>query len=444
MSAPTEPQRPGVILPPWLVPGVAREPLRETFARARWALGSYWLFAASGYVVLLATALTQWHGDGGATIGMIVASALGVAFGNLLALLRVRPWPTMLALALAQVAACASLSTGAPPTLVILTFTFLWSAGCGHATLQRSFPLATLWIPIICWTAAIITILEKNGRLHTWQSGHKDGVWQPVTLAMLFLVVVEFFLFLAGQEHYHGQVWQSGAVSTPMTLKAHRDAGATRITRRGVFAVLVLAAVATAFTGKIAPYFWRTGRPDDGPRDPPPQGDPEPQRPREPGSRVDWDGLMRSIERAMRQAERQAREVLPFVPLFLLNRPLKRLYLLHHLRRPVVALTPTERATNLWRYVVIALGDVDAAPRTGEAVEHAVGRLVTLRNAQGQPLPEGLVESSELYQRVRFGLGIPTGAVEALQTSAERAFETVRAPMNVWQRVTCWWRKIEG
>ena len=45
---------------------------------------------------------------------------------------------------------------------------------------------------------------------------------------------------------------------------------------------------------------------------------------------------------------------------------------------------------------------------------------------------------------MRFGLGIPAGAIEALQAQAERAFVTVRAPMSAWQRVKSWWRKIEA
>ncbi len=441
MSAPQDTRAP-MNLPPWLVAGVAREPFGETLARARWVLGSYWLLLASSFVVLFATAVTWWHGDLAITAIMLVSSAAGVAVGNALALLRIRPWVVQVAVHGTLILACLSMAGGIPPTLVVVLFSFLWSLAGGHLTLQRRGSLATLWIPMVCWTAAIVTILEKNGRLHTWQSGHKEGVWQPVTLLLLFTVIVEFFFFLAGQEHYHAQVWQAGATAAPASLTHHRSVGATRITKRGALAVLVFAAVSSAFVAKVAPYLWRTGPAErsDGERDRDrdrPRG-----RPRE-APEPDWDALGRSIKRAFREAERQARDVLPFVPLFLLNRPLRRLALLRHLRRPLRPVTPSERANNLWRYVLIALGDVKMAPATGEALDQAIERVARVRDERGEPLPEGLRETCEVYQRIRFGLGIPTGSVEALQSSAERAFVTVRAPMTRWQRVASWWRKIE-
>ena len=431
-------ERAPIVLPPWLVAGLAREPLRETFARARWLLASYWLLTASGYAVLVATAVTWWHGEATYAVALVLSSLVGALVGNLLGLLRVRTWVVQVGIHVLLFAT--GLAMMSAPLVVAATFSALWSVGCGHIALQRRFSLWSLWIPVICWTAAIITALSQAGRLHAWQAGHKEGVWQPLTLAMLFLVVVEFFIFLAGQESYHGQVWQAGAVTTPVTLTKQRAVGATRVTKRGVFALLAFALVATLLTAKIAPYLWRTG-PQDGRRrddEPPPS-----QRPRE-APRADWDALARALERAAREAQERGEDVLPFLPLFLLNRPLRRLWLLRHWRRPVYPVTPTERASNLWRYVVIALGDVECRPKTGETHEQAVERLIQVRAAHGGPLPDGLAETRELYERVRFGLGIPTGSLEALQAHAERAFVTVRAPMSAWQRVKSWWRKLDA
>jgi hypothetical protein len=431
-------ERTPVVLPPWLIANLAREPLRETFARARWLLATYWLLTGSGYAVLVLTAITWWHGEATYAVALILSSLIGALVGNLLGLLRLRTWVVQVAIHVLLAVGTAALM-GAAPLAIPAMFSALWSVGCGHIALQRRFSLASLWIPVICWTAAIITVLERNGRLHTWQAGHKEGVWQPLTFAMLFLVVAEFFVFLAGQESYHGQVWQAGAVTTPVRLTKQRAVGATRVTKRGIFAVLTFALVATLLTAKIAPYLWRTGPQERGNRD----DEPRPSdRPRE-APNADWDALGRALERAAREAAERAKDTLPFLPLFLLNRPLRRLWLLRHWRKPVYPVTPTEQATNLWRYVVIALGDVECRPKTGETHEQAVERLIQVRAASGGPLPEGLAETRELYERVRFGLGIPTGAIEALQAEAERAFESVRAPMSAWQRVKCWWRKIE-
>ncbi len=432
-----------MVLPPWLVAGVAREPLRESLERARWVLGSYWLLLGSSYVVLFATAKTWWHGDLGMTAVLLVASALGVAVGNALALARLRPWLVQVLVHGTLMASCLSTFAGMPPLAILVIGSFLWSLGGGHLTLQRRGSLVALWIPMICWAAAIITILEQNGRLHQWQSGHKEGVWQPMTLALLFMVIVEFFFFLAGQEHYHTQVWQAGATATPMSLTTHRAIGATRITKRGVTAVIALALVATFFVEKVSPYLWRTGPQEsrDHGRDPPRER--ENRRPRSPPE-PDWDALVRSLERSLHEAERQARDVLPFVPLFLLNRPLRRAWLLRRLRRPLGAVSPSERAANLWRYVLIALGDVKMSPQPGEALDHTITRVIEARAATGEPAPEGLSDACEVYQRIRLGLGIPAGSIESLEASAARVFATVRAPMTRWQRARSWWRKLDG
>lgn len=430
-------QPPPMILPPWLVAGVARETLRETLARAKWVLASYWLLLVSSYAALFVTAATWWHGDLGATAAMLVVSAVGVALGNGLALARVRPWVVQVAVYGTLALACATTMVGVPAALVVGVIALVWSIGAGHLALHRRGSLLALWIPMSCWTAAIVTILEKNNRLHAWQAGHKEGVWQPATLALLFTVIVEFFLFLAGQEHYHAQVWQSGATASPMSLSAHRAVGATRITKRGLTAVLVLSLVASGLVAKLAPYLWRTQATGTH------HTEPESGRPREVPD-PDLDALVRSIKRSLREAARQARDVLPFVPLFLLNRPVRRLFLLRHLRRPLREVTPSERAGNLWRYVLIALGDAKLAPGTGESLDHTVERVVSVRNAQGYAMPEGLAETCEVYQRIRFGLGIPTGSIDALQASAERAFVTVRAPMSRYARAASWWRRLEG
>jgi hypothetical protein len=425
-------------LPPWLIAGVAREALQETFARARWLLASYWLLTGSGYVALVAAALSWWEGNVTFAVVLVLSSLVGALVGNLLGLLRVRTWLVQLAIHLLLFAGLFAVDD--VPLLTATVFAGLWSLGCGHAALQRRGALWSLWIPVICWTAAIFTVLEYTGRFRAWRMGEKGAVWDPLTLAMLFLVVLEFFLFLAGQESYHRQVWRAGAVTTPVTFTQHRAVGATRVTKRGVFALLVFALLATGFTAKLAPYLWRTG-PQEARRDnTSPSDGREAPRPR---PEVDWDALARALERTAREAQQRARDALPFLPLFLFRRPLRRAWLLRHWRRPMVSVTPTERANNLWRYVTIALDDVDQQPRRGESYEQTIERFIRVRAARGEAPPEGLAETRTLYERVRFGLGIPTGALDELQVQAERAFRSVRAPMTPWQRVKCWFRSIE-
>lgn len=454
-GSPSPNTRPPMLLPPSLAPGIPREPIAETFARARWLLGGYWLLTGSGFVVFLATAFAYWRGGEGGFLGILALTlvcALGVALGNLLAMLRVRTWLVQV-VSWGLIFLTCFMAIGAP-IVALYTVVGLFSVGFGHLTLQRRFSLSTLWVPIIFWIAAILTIIENAGRLAPWLAGQKDAVWQPITLVLLTLFVTQFFFFLAGQEHYHTQVWQAAATTTPVRLTRHRDAGATRLTRRGIAAVMVFSVLVTAAVAMISPYLWRTERREGNgrrehhsERDRSRERDAEPRpgdgdgRPRRRSA--DWDGLEQKLERAAREAKRQSQDLLPFVPLFLLNRPVRRLVLLRHLRKPFFGLTPTQRANNLWRYVLIALGDVKDPPRTGESLDELASRITSVRTQNGQALPEGLAETCEIYQRIRFGLGIPAGSLEALRAYAERAFVAVRAPMDPWERVRSWWRKIE-
>jgi hypothetical protein len=147
------------------------------------------------------------------------------------------------------------------------------------------------------------------------------------------------------------------------------------------------------------------------------------------------------MRRVAREAEEQGKSALPFVPLFLLRRPMRRAWLLWRLRRRKGA--ASARAANLWRYILIGLGDAHASPRAGETLEELVARVNAARNAAGLAPAAGLGESVAVYERVRFGLGIPQGAVDALHDSAGHAFAEVRAPLGPWARLKGWFRKLD-
>jgi len=63
-----------------------------------------------------------------------------------------------------------------------------------------------------------------------------------------------------------------------------------------------------------------------------------------------------------------------------------------------------------------------------------VTRVNTTRAAQQWGRADALEETAAVYDRVRFGLGIPHGAMDALQDSAERAFVSLRQPLGPWAR----------
>lgn len=434
---------PPLALPPWLWPSAPAEPLGVVFPRAKWLLLAYWVLLVSGFVVLFAVFAAYEHLSGSDTAALgafLLVSMAGVALGQLLGLLRVRPWFVQTVVLGATTASCVGLTMALGPA-VVYVIGFLWSLGCGHLTLQRRGSLWSLWIPVICYAGSMITLLERHGRLHTWQSGRKEGVWEPVTLAILLLFVLQVFAFLATQEHYHTLVWRSHGANAPPKVTTHKGGGA-RMTGRGLGALVLLGAVVTAAVALVSPYLWRTEH-RDGPRDPPPQAEPEPDPQRRPGrDDFDWDRVGQALRRAAREAQERSREVLPFLPLFLLHRPLRRLLLLRHLRKPFWRLSPTERARNLWRYVRIGLDDGKLGPRPGEPLEDLVHRVETTREKQSLPPTEGLRDVVDLTGRIQFGLGIPEGALETLEARALTTYKSLVRPLPLLQRVGSWWRKL--
>ena len=265
---------------------------------------------------------------------------------------------------------------------------FLTSVSCGHAAMQQRALLATLWLPAVCWVGAMLTVIEQHGGVRYWEVGVKDGVWDPTTLGLLGTLVALYFAFLAGQGRYHHAVWAAGATDTPTTVTQHQRGAALRLTRRGGLAIILLALLVTAATASLAPYLWRTApregqRPGDGASDPrgrerrPPPGERDPRGRRAP--HPDAQALREAVSRAARKAREQAEDVLPFVPLFFLNRPVRRWWRLRRLRRGGRADEPTKRALRRWEYVTVALGDVGIRVLPGDTVDELVARLLGAR-----------------------------------------------------------------
>jgi hypothetical protein len=450
---PADDLRRPMILPPWWRGGTPREPLSEAFARARWLLATYWLLLVSGYVVLLGVAFRYWGADEEllALLPILVgASTVGVALGNLLALLRLRGWVVQSVVWFAIVALTCTVAIAAGPHVAGGAIAFLTSVGCGHAAMQRRALLTTLWIPAVCWVGAMLTVIDQHGGVRQWEAGLKDGVWDPTALALLGTLVALYFAFLAGQARYHHAVWAAGATDTPTTVTEHHKSHPRGLSRRGALALVLLTLLVTASVAAVAPYLWRTGardghHPGDGVSDPRGRNRRQPGDPDRPGRRAprpDAQALRDALRRAARKARGQAEDLFPFVPLFFLNRPVRRWWRLRRLRRGGRAEEPTKRALRRWEYVTVALGDVGLRVLPGDTVDELVAKVSAQRAAKGlPPIPELGAAAAEV-DRVRFGLGIPAGTLEALEAHAVRAYEAIRAPMTRWQQVACWWRRM--
>ncbi len=474
-AVPPSTVKPPMTLPPSLWGSTPREPLRESIRQARWLLISYWVLLVSGYLALIAVIAAYENVLKAAEMALMWAlpSLCGAAAGHVVAMLRVRAWivwVTVIGISIAVV-----IPLAAAPPLLKATIAFLWSFACGHLAIQRKASLSAIWIPIICWAGAIITLLEREGRLHVWLNGDKGAIWQPVPLMLLFMAVTEIFLFFAGQEHFHTTVWQAHT-GHETALRRHAGGGA-RLTGRGIVALVLFSALICAAVALLSPYLWRTG-----PRQGNGNGGSGQQSGNQSGNgngngtgdgtgngtgsggsardgsgggggggtgggggetEFDPDAVGRSLDRARREAERSASYLWPFIPLFLLSRPLRRAFLLRHLRRPLWRINPSRRARNLWRYVLIALGDAGIKRVVSDSIDDEVRKIDAVRAQRGISPADGLGDAAKQYQRMRFGLGIPPGALDELRGHSERAFGSVRAPLDEWQRFKSWWRRIE-
>ena len=445
---PADDLRRPVILPPWWRGGAPREPLGESFARARWLLATYWLLLVSGYVALVGAAFRFGgaNADVAALLPMLVAaSTFGVAGGNLLALLRLRAWVVQ-STVWGFIALSCVVALSAGPWIAGAALSFLTGLGCGHAAMQRRSLLVALWGPAVCWAGAILPVLEGHGGIRRWEIGVKEGVWDPTALALLGSLAALYLAFLAGQSSYHNAVWAAGGTESQDTQVHARVEPTLHLTRRGALALALLGALVTATTALVAPYLWRTGpadarreHPGAPPTTPPPRdGEGHRRRP----ARPDRQALRDAVLRAAHHAREQVEDVLPFLPLFVLNRPVRRWWRLRRLRRGGRREEPTERALRRWEYVVVALGDVGIRVLPGDTADELVAKVDAQRAALGLgSIPELHAAASEV-DRVRFGLGIPAGTIAALEDHAVRAYEEIRAPMTRGQQLRCWWRRM--
>ena len=450
MNAADDLRRP-MILPPWWRGGTPREPLSDAFKRARWLLATHWLLLVSGYVVLLGTAFRYWGADEETLVLLPVlvgASTLGVATGNLLALLRLRGWVVQSVVWFAIFTFSCTMAIAAGPSVAGGAIAFLTSVSCGHAAMQRRALLTTLWIPAVCWVGAMLTVIDQHGGIRQWESGVKDGVWDRTALGLLGTLVGLYFAFLAGQARYHTAVWAAGSADVPATVTQHQKGAALHLTRRGGLALVLLTLLVTGATAAVAPYLWRTGPGQGDHRSDGTAGRPRPDataghaRPGRRAPRPDAQALRDAVSRAARKAREQAEDVLPFVPLFFLNRPLRRWWRLRRLLSRGRSEEPTKRALRRWEYVTVALGDVGIRVLPGDTADELVEKVRAHRAARGLPDVPELGAAAGEVDRVRFGLGIPSGTLEALEAHAVRAYEAIRAPMTPWQRVACWWRRM--
>ncbi len=129
---------------------------------------------------------------------------------------------------------------------------------------------------------------------------------------------------------------------------------------------------------------------------------------------------------------------LGLIGLFVFGPPLRRSLLLSTLRRPPFRQTPTHRVEHAWRITEVALGDLGVEQHPGDTasalVRRALPRLPPGLNT------EPLLETAEIADRVRYGLGLDPQDEMRARRNAEMAYQAVWDALTEWQKVRAVYR----
>ncbi len=414
-----------------------KPPFREAFRLARRQMLAFGLFSLGGIATVVATLL--WYHNGGNDFFQIPlffgAGLLGVPVGQLVALTRLRTALAGIVWSVVGVSSLMLLAWLGPPEWIFIPW-ILFGLGfaSGFLSLQHRWEMFAAFLPAMGWVGACIVILNEEGQVGEWKD-NRISAWLPIPLLILLCFVLAFGAYLLQKQNFHLELWQllGGA---PSRRLVHKGRGTVTAGARAVWATLLIGGLLFLFTAALAPYLWRTGRGDGDGGDG--DGETRPKEPGDDGDPFDMEGLKQALEEFAEGAKEKSTWLLPLIPAFLVERPLRRWLMLWHLRRPFWRKANTDRIDGLWRYLRVGLEDAGVQPLPHESVEETVARA----RAEGKLAP-GLEEAAAIYARTRYGLGVRPGDRERLEALAQQGYRALRQPLTLWQRFKRAFARVE-
>jgi hypothetical protein len=415
---------------------------------------AYWVVTGVALALFLGIGLAADPRDSEwARVVVVISGCVGcgVLAGQALAVLRIRSWTLY-----ASTAACwigigllAAALNDVPDGLAyvfLAMFVFPWAAVAGRWSLATNRALFSAWLPFALGIAAILTWIESKGAVAVWESGRKVEVWDPLSLAILFAVLLLYFLYLAANEGHRLVMWRQGPKATLQPKLADGGNARTSSGASGLVLIGLFALVVGGGTALISPWLWRTG-PQQGNGG----GGSEQQQPDTPPPDLSWleklGEAIRKVAEAVQQASGalcNALAILLLLALLVLAfwRPLKRLLLLRHLRDPWWDVPPTRRIEQAWRVVEIALADVGVPALPGEDAAGLARRARPTLDALSPVPVHGLDEAAAVADRVRFGLGVGPDDVETITRFARWVLDTVWERMDDRDQLRAMYRRL--
>jgi hypothetical protein len=407
---------------------------------------AYFVFTVGGLAALMGSVVWYKGASELLEVGLgCAAGVVGIIAGMVVAMLRARTLPLVIAGTICVTVAAILIGMTHPPfpeIIALMIVFFCFAFPCGMLSLQHRWELFASFWPAVGWIGGVFVIINHEGRLREWEQD-KVTAWLPVPLAFLGCFLVLWLVYLSSKQAMRVELWQSlsGAVARRISTKAVVGA----LPRRNLLPMLVAAALLFGVVAALSPYLWRTGKGDqDGGKDGKPRdgqvekpdgyGEGEPKK---PGPSVDGDAIVQQLKQLASAAKNTAIHLWPLLLLLLLYRPAKRALLNTHLLTPVVPTPPTERIDNHWEYVRIAAEDAGVVPAPSDSVEQLLVRI----RAKGLGGP-ALARAADIYARTRYGFTVGRGDPAAMRQHAIDAGKELRANLSGWDHVKNLWRGL--
>lgn len=403
--------------------------------------------------------------SGGDLVSVVILLALGVTnftgivVGQILAFLRVRTWIIVLFGAACWAGSIAFLAVGAAglgeigAVIALALWLFPIALTGGLWSLETHRALWSSWVPLLYATAAVITWSEYRGTVANWFAGDKWALWDIVSVGILGATVALLLLYLTSRETHRLALWRRGPTAPLAPSVVEQGASRPRLTFFSMVLLIGMAAVLTVATAIVSPYLWRTG--DEGDREG--QGPTEEPAEAEPSEPADSEFLRKMGEAIKEMGEqlveagsKSASSICTLLTLLLLGiigvliayRPLKRLFLIRHLKDPFWTVPATTRIEQGWRLVEIAMGDAGVYPNPGEDAAGLARRAAPILRRLSPVEVHGLEDCAEVTDRVRFGLGVGPDDVEVMQRFSGWAIDTVWERLGDREQIRCMYRGI--
>jgi hypothetical protein len=456
-------------------------------------VAAYWATLALSFSAFSAAILivAGWSTEVIVALSYLAAVASGaVAFGQACALLRLRTWAVAAAgmgggLLLLGLTVVTSSVPAVAALLGIALFLFPFFALSGWWSLTVHGALLATFAPITFFVGAILTVVFEDGGLQRWQSGDKWAIWDGLSLAVLALAVASLLAFLAFREGHRLHHWQNHGADALVTQT--RRSGSRLMARLSgcgtVAAIAALGLALTIGTALLAPYLWRTGPSDRGepagtessestergarrdrepapyrapaprparplgcgndpaPTEPAPHPAPAPRRPPQVGEPMSSEQMQEAAEQAgLSLLFLLLFAVLGLLALALFLPPLRRTWMLAHLRRPMWPVPPTRHVQQSWWLLEVAIGDLAVPRSAADTPATLVRRAVDVLPGDLHLAP--LLEVVAVYDRARFGLGMQPDDTDRARRQAEMAYEAIWSHLTEWEKVRAIYRWV--